>query len=83
MGKDDGVEENNLAGNHDVTAEDGDGGIQLAVNVEEGIVLHLGEWFVWVWVIRSPLNPRPGAHGGVPAYHAVEDKRVLPKLRVT
>ena len=62
MRQDDGVEEDDLAGNHNVAAEDGDGGIELAVSVEEGIVLHLGEGFVRVWIIRSSLDPRPVAH---------------------
>ena len=82
MGKDDGVKENNLAGNHDVTTKDGDGGIQLSISVEQGIVLHFREGFVRVGIIRSPLDSSPGPHGGVPSNDAVEDQRVFPQLRV-
>ena len=62
MRKDNRVEEDDLAGNHDVTTKDGDGGIQLAVDVEQRIVLHLGERFVRIGILRSSLHSRPGAH---------------------
>ena len=82
MGKDNRVEEDDLAGNHDVTTQDGDGGIQLSIGVEQGIVLHFREGFVRVGIIRSPLDSSPGPHGGVPSNHAVEDQRVFPQLGV-
>ena len=78
----DGVQEDDLARNNHVAAKDGDGGIQLAVDVEQWIVLHLGERFVRVWVLRSSLHSRPGAHSGVPANHAVENQGVFSYLRV-
>ena len=82
MRKDNRVEEDDLAGNHDVTTKDGDGGIQLSIGVEQGIVLHFREGFVRVGIIRSPLDSSPGPHGGVPSNDAVEDQRVFPQLGV-
>ena len=82
MGQHNGVEEDHLAGDDHVAAKDGDGGIQLAVDVEQWIVLHLGERFVRVWVLRSSLHSRPGAHSGVPANYAVENQGVFSYLRV-
>ena len=82
MRKDNRVEEDDLAGNHNVTTKDGDGGIQLSIGVEQGIVLHFGEGFVRVGIVRSPLDSSPGPHSGVPSNHAVEDQRVFPQLGV-
>ena len=39
--------------------DDGDGGVQLPVVVEQGQVVHLGEGLVGVGVIGSPLHPGP------------------------
>ena len=82
MRQHDGVEEDHLARDDHVAAKDGDGGVQLAVDVEQWIVLHLGERFVRVGILRSSLHPGPGAHAGVPADHAVEHQGVFSYLRV-
>ena len=83
MREDDGVEEDDLARNHNVAAEDGNGGVQLATGVKQGIVLHLGEWFVGVGVIWGPLHPGPVAHRGVPAHDRVNHQRVFSNLRIS
>ena len=62
MRQHDGVQEDDLARDNHVAAKDGDGGIQLAVDVEQRIVLHLGERFVRIGILRSSLHSRPGAH---------------------
>ena len=62
MRQHDGVEEDHLARDDHVAAKDGDGGIQLAVDVKQRIVLHLSERFVRIGILRSSLHSRPGAH---------------------
>ena len=83
MRQHDGVEEDHLARDDHVAAKDGDGGIQLTVDVKQWIVLHLGERFVGVWILRGSLHSRPGAHAGVPPDHAVEHQGVFSYLRVS
>ena len=78
----DGVEQDHLARDDHVAAEDGDGGVQLAVDVEQWVVLHLGERLVRVGILGGSLHSRPGAHTGVPADHAVEHQGVFSYLRV-
>ena len=62
MRQDDGVEEDDFTGHMNIAAEDGDGGVELAAGVEECVVIHLGEWFVRVGIIRSALHPGPVTH---------------------
>ena len=50
--------------------QDSDGGVELALVVEERRVVHLGEGFVGVGVAGRAFHARPGAYGGAPPDYA-------------
>ena len=51
--------------------QNGDGGVEPALLVEEPRALHLGEGLVRVGVVGRPLDPRPVADGGGAPYQSI------------